>query len=119
LREWLAGAADRECFVIITAAIGEQFQRIGHLVINLENIAVRISEVKAALINVVRGPHDRDPALDQMGIGLAQRGVAADLEGDVGEPDLPALRARSVIGRRMLPDVEGMEILPKVMKTPP
>jgi hypothetical protein len=54
-----------------------------------------------------------------MGIGLAQRGVAADLEGDVGEPDLPALRARSVIGRRMLPDVEGMEILPKVMKTPP
>jgi hypothetical protein len=46
-----------------------------------------------------------------MGVSLLQRCVAADLEGDVREPDLPALRARRVRGGGMLPDVEGVEIL--------
>ena len=111
MREWLAGAADRECFVIITAAIGEQLQRVGHLELDLENIAVRIGEVKAALIDMVGGAQDWDAVLDQVRIGVAQRGVAADLEGDVGEPDLSALRARRLTWRGMLPDVERMEIL--------
>ena len=46
-----------------------------------------------------------------MGVSLLQRRVAADLEGDVGEPDLSAVRTRSIIGRGMLPDVECVEIL--------
>src|SRR5271169_1331782 len=111
LREWLAGAADREYLVLVAAAVGEQLERVGHLVIDLENSTVRVSEIEAALVDVVGGSHDRDAALNQMGIGFAQRRVAADLEGDVGEPDLSALRTRSIIGRGMLPDVEGMEIL--------
>src|SRR5260370_22754365 len=106
-----AGAAYREWLVLVTAAVGEQFQRVGHLVIDLEHIAVGVGEIKAALIDVVGGPHDRDPVFDQMGIGVAQRRVAADLEGDVGEPDLPALRARRLLGGGMLPDVERMKIL--------
>src|SRR5438270_1686434 len=111
LREWLAGAADREGLVLVAAAIGEQLESVGHLVINLENSAVGVGEIKAALVDVVGGAHDRDAAFDQMGISLAQCGVAADLKGDVGEPDLPALRARRLIWRGMLPDVERMKIL--------
>src|SRR3984893_2074390 len=93
LRHRLARAADRERLVLVAAAVGAQLPRLRDLVIDLENIAVRVGEIKAALVDVVRGAHDRDAALDQMRKGLPQRRVAADLEGDVGEPDFSALRA--------------------------
>jgi len=46
-----------------------------------------------------------------MGIGVAQCRVAADLKGDVGQPDLSTLRSWRIVRRGMLPDVERMEIL--------
>ena len=50
--------ADRERLVLIGAAVGEQLQRMGQLVIDLERVAVGIGEVKAALIDVIGGPED-------------------------------------------------------------
>src|ERR1700720_3904575 len=67
LRKWLAGAADRERLVLVAAAIGKQLQRIGHLVIDLEDIAVRIGEIKAALVDVVRGGGGGGPPINSMG----------------------------------------------------
>ena len=46
-----------------------------------------------------------------MSVSLAQCGVAADLERDVREPDLSAVRARRVVGRGMLADIECVEVL--------
>src|SRR5215468_9008216 len=45
-----------------------------------------------------------------MRISLAQRRIAADLESNVREPDLPTLRARRVFRRGMLADIERMKI---------
>src|SRR3984893_7111637 len=50
LRHRLAGAADRERLVLVAAAVGEQLQRIGHLVIDLEKIAGRIGEIKTQTV---------------------------------------------------------------------
>ena len=44
-------------------------------------------------------------------IGVAQCFVAANLKGDVTEPDLIALWSLCLAGRWMLADVEGMKIL--------
>jgi hypothetical protein len=121
LRQRLADAADREGLVLVAAAIGKQLQRIGHLVIDLENIAVGVGEVIAALVDVVGGTHDRDAVFDQMGVGVAQRGVAADLEGDVSEPDLSALRTRrgASVGEGCCAMSSVWKFSPKVIKTPP
>src|SRR3989304_2991005 len=71
-------------------------QRVGHLVVNLEPVAVRIGEVDAALADVVGGVVDGHAVGDQAAVRLAQVGVAAHLEGDVEEADLVALGARRV-----------------------
>src|SRR5207244_4127262 len=54
---------------------------------------------------------DLDAMADEMSVGVAQGGVAADLKGDVAEPDLTALRALRPFGRRMLANVEGVEVV--------
>src|SRR5215471_3362723 len=82
-----------------------------HFVIDFEHIAVGIGEIDAALVDMAGGAHDPDAVFDQMRIRLAQRRVAADLESDVGEPDLPALRSRSVVRRWMLADIERVKTL--------
>src|SRR3974390_580108 len=96
-----AGAADRKRLVLVAAAVREQLQRIGQLVVYLERVAVGIGEIDAALIDMIGGSEDLDPLLDQVSVSLAQRGIAVDLEGDVRQPDLPALRARSLVWGRM------------------
>ena len=85
-----SAALTGERLVLIGAPVGEQLQRMRHLVIDFERVAVGVGEVKAALIDVVGRPHDGDAVPDQMRIGVAQGGIAADLKGDVPEPDLAA-----------------------------
>jgi hypothetical protein len=68
---------------------------------------------------VVGGPQDLDTVIEKVGVGVAQRGLAADPEGDVPEADLTALRTRRRPRRWMLRDVERMKILAQVMNTPP
>ena len=73
-------------------------------------MTVGISKIKAPLIDVVGGAHDLNAILDQMGIGIAKRCIATDLERDVREPDLPALRARRILWCGMLADVEFLDL---------
>ena len=80
-------------------------------VINLERVAVGICEIEAALIDVVGGPQDLDAATDEVSVGLSQGRVTADLERDVAEPDLAALRALRRFGRGVLTDVERVEVV--------
>ena len=49
--------------------------------------------------------------IEKVGVGVAQCGVAVDLEGDVPEADLTALRTWRRPWCRMLCDVERMKIL--------
>jgi hypothetical protein len=42
---------------------------------------------------MVGGPQDLDAVADKVGVGPAQGRIAADLERDVTEANLPALRA--------------------------
>jgi hypothetical protein len=42
---------------------------------------------------MVGGPQDLDAVADKVGVGVAQGRIAADLERDVTEANLPALRA--------------------------
>jgi hypothetical protein len=117
-RQWRVFVADRQRFVIIGAAAREQLESVRHLVINFEGIAVWIGKVKATLIDVIGGAQDPDAILDQMDISFAQCPIAADLEGDVSQPDLVALWPLRCLRLRMLANVEGVEILAQGHKNP-
>src|SRR6516225_10008167 len=60
---------------------------------------------------MVGGSQDLDAAADEVSVGVAQGCVAADLERDVSEADLPALRALRCLGHRMLTDVESVKVV--------
>ena len=81
------------------------------LIVDLERVTVGIGEVEAALIDVVGGAQDLDAIADKVGVGVTQTSVTADLEGDVSEADLAALRALRRFGFWMLADVEGVEVV--------
>src|SRR5689334_1397452 len=59
-RQLLAGAAQREALVLVAAAVREQRQRIRHLVVDFEAIAVGVGEVDRALTDMVHRPLDLD-----------------------------------------------------------
>src|SRR5271166_2414821 len=105
------GSADLQRLVLVGPTFGEQLQRVRQFVIDFERVAVRVGEVEAALVDVVGGAQDLDPAADEVSVGLAQGRIAADLESDVSEPDLPPLRSLRGFGSRMLSDVERVEIV--------
>jgi len=41
------------------------------LIIDLERVTVGVGKIKAALIDVVGGPQDLDPAADEVSVGVA------------------------------------------------
>jgi len=84
----LSGAGERQTFVLVAPAVWKQAQRVSHLVIDFETVAVRIGEINAALADMVEGALDLDALCEQVRVGVAQCGVAVDLKGNVHEPEL-------------------------------
>src|SRR6516164_9225652 len=107
--ERLGGVRERQALILVAATVREQAQRIPHLVIDFKTVTVRIGEINAALADMIDSALDLDTVYQEVGVGVAQCGVAVDLEGDVHEPELAALRSDRVSGRRMLRDVERVE----------
>src|SRR6516225_10385656 len=107
--ERLGGVRERQALVLVAATVREQAQRVPHLVIDFETVAVWIGEINAALADMIDSALDLDTVCQEVGVGVAQRGVAVDLKGDVHEPELAALGSDRVGGRRVLRDVERME----------
>ena len=58
---------------------------------------------------MVESALDLDAVCEKMRVSLAQRRIARDLEGDVHEPELAAMRSLRTLRRRMLRNVERME----------
>src|SRR6516162_516889 len=112
----LGGVRERQTLVLVAATVREQAQRIPHLVIDFETVAIRIGEINAALADMIDSTLDLDAVCQEMGVGVAQCGVTVDLEGDVHEPELAALRSDRIGGRRVLDDVERVEPLAQRQK---
>src|SRR6516164_10174054 len=104
--ERLGGVRERQALILVAATVREQAQRIPHLVIDFKTVTVRIGEINAALADMIDSALDLDTVYQEVGVGVAQCGVAVYLEGDVHEPELAALRSGRVGGRRVLRDVE-------------
>src|SRR6516162_88088 len=107
--ERLGGVRERQALVLVAATVREQAQRVPHLVIDFETVAVWIGEINAALADMIDSALDLEPACQEVGVGVAQCGVAVDLEGDVHEPELAGPRSDRVGGCGMLRDVERVE----------
>src|SRR3954471_15136741 len=62
-RQRLAGTAQRQALVLVAAAIREQCQRVRHLVVDLEAVAVGVGKVDRALADMVDRALDLDAAV--------------------------------------------------------
>src|SRR6516162_2531424 len=114
--ERLGGMRERQALILVATAIWEQAQRVPHLVVDFKTVAIRIGEINAALADMIDSALDLDAVRQEMGVGVAQCGVTVDLEGDVHEPELAALRSDRIGGRRVLDDVERVEPLAQRQK---
>src|SRR4051794_38237478 len=81
--EGVALFCDRELDVLVAAALGVEGESVGDFVVDLEAVAVGVGEVDRALADVVHAVRDRHFVVDQRAVGVLERGVAGDLEGDV------------------------------------
>ncbi len=60
---------------------------------------------------MIGGTLDFDAVFDQVSVGFAQCRITGDLERDMPEPELSALRPRRILRRRMLHNVDCMETI--------
>src|SRR5262245_63574900 len=98
-----AGAArrlslERERRVPIAATALEHLSGSRQLVVDLEQIAVRIVEVEALLAHVVDGARDLHAVVHEGEVRGAERLLAVHLEGDVLDAESARHRGRREIG---------------------
>ena len=86
------GVVEGEGQVFVSPALEEQLAGSGVLEVYFQAVAVGVGEVDAALADVVHHPLDGDAVGLQGLVGFPEGLVAADAEGDVNKPGLPAAK---------------------------